>query len=71
MPGKSIVLTKTLPSIAEAEEFLARLWACLERHNLETPPLRLSFRHGVTIIAEFRDAATAKLVASDVEDAAA
>jgi hypothetical protein len=69
MPGEPIVLVNSSPSMAEAEKFVARLWVCLEKHNVETPKLRLRFGFGVSVIAQFRDSAAAKVIIDELSTA--
>jgi hypothetical protein len=66
MAGKAILMTRTTPSLAAAEDFLARLWICLERYDVDMPNVQVRMGRGVTITAEFREPATAKLVIDEL-----
>jgi hypothetical protein len=66
MATRPVVLTSNVASDGDAEEFLVRLWLCLARSRSPTPRMRFRFDRGVTIEAEFADAAAAKRVAEQL-----
>jgi hypothetical protein len=66
MVQRATVLTKTVSSLAEAEDLVARLWVCIERYDLDMCALRVDIGFGITVTAEFRPSMMMELVLDEL-----
>jgi hypothetical protein len=61
------LLQFTVPSRRDAEEFVAGIWRCLEKHQLPSPTLHVVERQGaLEINAYFDDEKQVHLILSEV-----